>query len=476
MRTLFGLILVSVFEIVCGGFVAAETYPYIGTVQNDAVDVLSGPGVDFYVTSQLRIGDKVEVFYEKDGYLAVRPPVGSFSWVSAKYVDIGANNLGTVLLNGLASRVGSDLSEDCDTVQVKLKRGESVMILGRRETPDNPVSPVWYKIAPPSGEFRWIPVFALNNNKATESPSSSIRLAHYEVEEQQLSPPINSSNTLIPPSLEHQIAAETAPKVASNVRPNIVSDLPATAPNALFQKAYKELEREVQIVMTRPVDDAVFDILIKRGNELYQIAPTDHDIEKTYHLVESLKRTQVVRKELALRRGQLPADTNTNQAAPSKSTASTPAPSLWSTGLLQRKPADTVSPQGVQSSNAQLNTQSLIAPSAGIPSVNNRYTNVQPIGVNPNINTVSTPINTASQFDITGRLGEFEPLPKGYPPFAVVDEKEQIICLVSPIAGLDLEKFVGKNVGINGQLGFYERPNKPRAKHITVENIKEIAK
>jgi hypothetical protein len=294
-------------------------------------------------------------------------------------------------------------------------------------------------------------------------------LAHYEAEEQLLPPPLNS-NSLIPPSLEHRIAAETAPKVASNVRPNIVSDLPTTAINASFPKAYKELEREVQIVMTRPVDDAVFDILIKRGNELYQVAPTDQDIEKTYHLVESLKRTQAVRKELALRRGQVPA-TNTSQAAPSKSTASTPAPSLWSTGLLQRKPTDTASPPGVQPSN----TQSLIAPST-IPSVNNRYTNVQPISVNPNTNTVGTPTNSASQFDITGRLGEFEPLPKGYPPFAVVDEKEQIICLVSPIAGLDLEKYVGKNVGINGQLGFYERPNKPRAKHITVENIKEIAK
>jgi hypothetical protein len=79
-------------------------------------------------------------------------------------------------------------------------------------------------------------------------------------------------------------------------------------------------------------------------------------------------------------------------------------------------------------------------------------------------------------YDIVGRLGEFvEPIPKGHPPFAVVDEREQIICLISPSANLDLLPFVGQFVGINGVLGYDKgQPGKPLTRHISVKNIRAI--
>src|SRR5262245_22397893 len=52
----------------------------------------------------------------------------------------------------VAARVGSRLSAQRDVVQVRLKEGEKVAILGRDEREGG----LWYKIAPPSGEFRWI--------------------------------------------------------------------------------------------------------------------------------------------------------------------------------------------------------------------------------------------------------------------------------------------------------------------------------
>ena len=78
-------------------------------------------------------------------------------------------------------------------------------------------------------------------------------------------------------------------------------------------------------------------------------------------------------------------------------------------------------------------------------------------------------------YDIVGRLGEFvDPLPKGHPPYAVVDEKEQVICMISPAANLDLSPYIGQFVGINGVLGFYERQGKSRARHITARNIRTL--
>jgi hypothetical protein len=73
-------------------------------------------------------------------------------------------------------------------------------------------------------------------------------------------------------------------------------------------------------------------------------------------------------------------------------------------------------------------------------------------------------------------LGEFEePLPKGHPPYAVVNEKQQIISMISPTPNLDLSPYIGQFVGINGILGAYERQQgKPRARHITARNIQVL--
>ncbi|MDR2704838.1 MAG: hypothetical protein LBC02_03580, partial [Planctomycetaceae bacterium] len=78
------------------------------------------------------------------------------------------------------------------------------------------------------------------------------------------------------------------------------------------------------------------------------------------------------------------------------------------------------------------------------------------------------------EFDLIGKLGEFQPLPKGHPPYALVDEQEQIICLVSPDSGVDLQPYLGKTVGINGILGIFEKPGQPNRRHILAREIEII--
>ncbi|MDR3183755.1 MAG: SH3 domain-containing protein, partial [Planctomycetaceae bacterium] len=176
---------------------AEEPYLYRTDVKVSNTIVLSGPGEHFYPVSQLQYGDKIEVYYERDGYLAVRPPVGSYSWVSAKYVQIDTNNTGTVITDGLASIIGSSLTEDCSTVQVRLKRGEKVFVLDRRETPENADSPLWLKIAPPSGEFRWIAKSSITGKSGTADKtqeSSGVRQVRYDQIDDAF-PAVNKGNT-----------------------------------------------------------------------------------------------------------------------------------------------------------------------------------------------------------------------------------------------------------------------------------------
>jgi hypothetical protein len=89
----------------------------------------------------------------------IAPPKGSFSWVPAKYVDKTADGRGTINRNGVAALVGSFESDIRELFQRKLSQGDEVVILGEKQLlPEVVKGPaeLWYRIAPPRGEWRWI--------------------------------------------------------------------------------------------------------------------------------------------------------------------------------------------------------------------------------------------------------------------------------------------------------------------------------
>src|SRR5262245_60303840 len=68
---------------------AAETAPYQARVVAAGTAVHSGPGEKYYSTDTLAQGDVVEVYREKPGgWLAIRPPVNSFSWVDGRDLNL----------------------------------------------------------------------------------------------------------------------------------------------------------------------------------------------------------------------------------------------------------------------------------------------------------------------------------------------------------------------------------------------------
>ena len=145
----------NVGQLRANDFVGDE--PFLAEVISPNACLRSGPGDDYYVANRIEAGQVLEVYYViSDQWCAVRPPAGSFTWVDARNVRLSDNQIGEVLINGVKARVGSELGNMCGTTQVVLDRGERVFVFERVETPNDIDTPVWYKIAPPAGEFRFI--------------------------------------------------------------------------------------------------------------------------------------------------------------------------------------------------------------------------------------------------------------------------------------------------------------------------------
>lgn len=135
----------------------AEEFPYTAEVTAGSAALRSGPGEHYYPTDQLNRGELVEVYrHDPGGWYAVRPPQGSFSWLRASDVELVDEDLAEIKNERTPARVGSQLDNTRDVIQVYLNPGEQVRVLGVKRFGSGPEAETWYQIAPPAGEFRWV--------------------------------------------------------------------------------------------------------------------------------------------------------------------------------------------------------------------------------------------------------------------------------------------------------------------------------
>jgi hypothetical protein len=139
-------------------------FPYEAVVQGDDVHVRSGPGKNYYATSQLTRNDRVTVVrHDPGGWFMIVPPEGSVSWVESKLVD-RTGNRGTInvppgdagLPGQAVVRIGSTLSDDHSLTGRQLHSGDDVSILGEKtlQSENGPVKML--QIVPPPREYRWV--------------------------------------------------------------------------------------------------------------------------------------------------------------------------------------------------------------------------------------------------------------------------------------------------------------------------------
>ncbi|MEM0927299.1 MAG: hypothetical protein AAGJ83_14740, partial [Planctomycetota bacterium] len=118
-----------------------------------------GPGEDFYATEKLRRGQELEVYVEMEsGWLGIRPPEGSFCWMPADHLDLSRDGeTAQVREDGAVAWIGTGLGQAKQyRWQVELNAGETVFILGGHESAEDDPAKKWLRIAPPSGEFRFV--------------------------------------------------------------------------------------------------------------------------------------------------------------------------------------------------------------------------------------------------------------------------------------------------------------------------------
>jgi hypothetical protein len=156
----FGVSIASLLFVLFGSLIslaADREMPYKAYIASDDVYVRSGPGKNYYPTTKLAAGTEVEVYrHDPGGWYAIRPPRDSFTWVAARYVNVGEDGLGTITGKQVAARVGSEFSDIRDVIQVRLHEGEVVEIVGEKQFTGTSEAGRWCQIAPPSGEFRWV--------------------------------------------------------------------------------------------------------------------------------------------------------------------------------------------------------------------------------------------------------------------------------------------------------------------------------
>jgi hypothetical protein len=134
---------------------------YTAQVTVPQVEVRSGPSdrPEMYATQLLRQGDTVEVVeVRKDGWLAVKPPPGSFSYIDQRFVEKHKQDRVWVVHReaGAPVLIGSRLKNDMPTVRGPTARfGTQVVAIGE-SYPDPRGDTRWLPILPPPSEVRFL--------------------------------------------------------------------------------------------------------------------------------------------------------------------------------------------------------------------------------------------------------------------------------------------------------------------------------
>ncbi|MDO5308743.1 MAG: hypothetical protein Q4G03_04555 [Planctomycetia bacterium] len=144
-------------------------------VAEQVAPVYASASTEAYQTGSVLRDRYVEIYFKNaQGFCAIRPPYGSFSWVNAKFVRVVDDSTGYVNSpNGKVApaRVGADSPAQSTIVQVGLRHNQKLKLLGKVSLPDGSQ---WYKISPPSGEFRWIKAESLVQDGALEKLPSKL--------------------------------------------------------------------------------------------------------------------------------------------------------------------------------------------------------------------------------------------------------------------------------------------------------------
>ncbi len=473
---------------------AAESLPYTARVITPGAAIRSGPGESYYPTDTVAQGDEVEVHRERpDGWLGIRPPEGSFSWVFGLHVKPLEDGLAEINKDDVASRIGSRLNDQRNAVQVRFKKGETVEIIAE-ETVDGKK---WYKVAPPCGEFRWI--HATNVERVTVTPPA--------VAQPIVTVPLPEAKAEPRDTSEHSDAAVT---LASDSQPQPETDWRA-APVDANQGAEKPAPAEstsdaakpaIESPKTQPGDSAAANAAAPPTSTATPTSagpaavaatisappthaaaplPASNDLSRQLTEIE-LRLSRIVAEPpitwqiepLRQESQQLLAGASdqANRAAVGATMAKLDRFAAIARQYQQRAPASNSSTYGAGSGDPRT--------TAGDPrTIATNQPAITPIpygagaGYQPTADPADTrhPASDTSNYDAVGILRPVVSKRTGAPQFALVDERGQVISFVTPTPDVNLQPYLGHRIGVTGSRGYI--PEFQRA-HVTAGRVSPL--
>jgi hypothetical protein len=141
--------------------------PYIACAQEleqavirvPKADIYCGPNSDYYSTMQLNRGERVEIIEKGiDGWVSIVPPSQSFCWIAGRDCKLLPSGKEIeIVADRTVCWIGSTLKQTEYRWQSELNRGARITILGEAQRrAEDGSSQLWYRIAPPEDELRWI--------------------------------------------------------------------------------------------------------------------------------------------------------------------------------------------------------------------------------------------------------------------------------------------------------------------------------
>lgn len=174
-----------------------STFPFLGEITADNVNVRAGQSANFERLIQLNMSDQVVVLDSQYSWYKIRLPKQAKAFISKKYVQILVDDRGIVLGDKVNVRSGPETSH---SILGQLARGDEVKVL---ETMDD-----WYAIAPWDGSYGWVAEeyvrFKSNDVSAYQPPAAKSEENLKEI----LAEPIKVIEEIIAPQPKEELKVE----------------------------------------------------------------------------------------------------------------------------------------------------------------------------------------------------------------------------------------------------------------------------
>jgi len=448
---------------------AAENSPYEAYVCVDHADVVAGPGHRYYTTDRLEHGTKVEIYREEaSGWLAIRPPEGSFSWVPSEYIErLDDDQLGKV-----KQPTGSWIGTTTEHVQehhqqVTLKAGELVRIEAEKSIDSKSgTNRTWLKIAPPAGEYRWIHLRDVTRQKPVDPPSvpevPAEMLTRAEPEPRRFNVP--GGAIAIREVDKRGFREDRSVEPAQYRSPtNSTGSLPASSDGFV---ARKRRDSDQGSSSSPPISTSTSDLRRPRLDPPPRLA-TSAPLPSSPPRSQSTTSSGLSSEEISRQLEQIEVDLSSMVARDH---------SEWNLPALRRR-VETLVESGadpIARGRARITLDKIkqfedtFHSTASVP---NRSSSTLTTAI-PEKSSASASL-ADPRYDAQGWLKPVISRKGDKPaaPYAVVDSEGQPLAFISPSPGLNLNRYLNKQIGLYGRRGYLEELKRP---HVVAERVVEL--